>query len=219
MVFEGMKLNWFSGMLLFLGGNVMAANTSSLVYIGTYTGGKSKGIYLSKFDASSGKLSAPELAIETKNPSFLCLHPNRKYLYSVGEIDSEGAVQRDRASHLEPSVARAGGCAAEGATEQRVGSGGVTTVRQQDAGLKLHGVVVVEGHPSEDRRRSGVDGFAERARVVKPRTGVGSVVQPYPRIPRLEECSRAIGNDRAIHQKVSGRPQNRPAVLQRSATG
>src|SRR5205823_6310221 len=85
---EGMKLNWFSGMLLFLGGNIMAANTSSLVYIGTYTGGKSKGIYLFKFNSSSGKMSAPELAIETKNPSFLCLHPNGKYLYSVGEIDS-----------------------------------------------------------------------------------------------------------------------------------
>ena len=66
----------------------MAANASSLIYIGTYTGGKSKGIYASKFDSATGKLSAPELAAEAKNPSFLCLHPNGKYLYSVGEIDS-----------------------------------------------------------------------------------------------------------------------------------
>jgi 6-phosphogluconolactonase len=90
MVFEGMKLNWFSGVLLFVGGNLMAENATSLIYIGTYTGGKSKGIYVSKFDSSIGKLSEPELAIDAKNPSFLCLHPNGTYLYSVGEIDSFG---------------------------------------------------------------------------------------------------------------------------------
>jgi 6-phosphogluconolactonase len=88
MVFGGMKLNWLSGVLLFVGGNVMAANTSSLIYIGTYSGGKSKGIYSAKFDPATGTLSAPELAVEAKNPSFLCLHPSGKYLYSVGEIDS-----------------------------------------------------------------------------------------------------------------------------------
>src|SRR3954469_12738545 len=83
-----MKLNWLTTVLLFAGGNLMAANQSSTVYIGTYTGGKSKGIYVSKFDASNGKLSAPELAGEAKNPTFLCLHPNGKYLYAVGEIDN-----------------------------------------------------------------------------------------------------------------------------------
>ena len=87
MVFGGMKLNWLSGIFVFLGGSLMAANTS-LVYIGTYTGGKSKGIYVSKFDSANGTLSTPELAAEAKNPSFLCLHPSREYLYSVGEIDS-----------------------------------------------------------------------------------------------------------------------------------
>src|SRR5215469_8750627 len=88
MVLKGMKLNWLLGVLLFLEGNLMAENTSSPIYIGTYTGGKSKGIYISRFDSSTGKLSAPELAIEAKNPTFLCLHPNGKYLYSVVEIDS-----------------------------------------------------------------------------------------------------------------------------------
>ncbi len=79
----------------------MAANESSLVYIGTYSGGKSKGIYLSRFDEATGKLSALELAAEAKNPSFLCLHPNGKLLYSVGETDSfdgkkSGAVEAYR---------------------------------------------------------------------------------------------------------------------------
>jgi hypothetical protein len=38
------------------------------VYFGTYTGAKSKGIYMARFDDKSGKLSAPELAAETKAP-------------------------------------------------------------------------------------------------------------------------------------------------------
>jgi 6-phosphogluconolactonase len=64
-----------------------AEANSRLLYIGTYTGAKSKGIYSARFDAANGKLSAPELAAETKNPSFLALHPNGRVLYAVGEID------------------------------------------------------------------------------------------------------------------------------------
>jgi 6-phosphogluconolactonase len=56
------------------------------VYFGTYTRGSSKGIYVSRFDATTGKLSSPELAAEAKNPSFLALHPGGKFLYAVGEI-------------------------------------------------------------------------------------------------------------------------------------
>jgi 6-phosphogluconolactonase len=55
------------------------------VYFGTYTGPKSKGIYLSRLDLASGKLSAPTLAAETEQPSFLALHPNRRFLYAVNE--------------------------------------------------------------------------------------------------------------------------------------
>jgi len=55
------------------------------VYFGTYTGPKSKGIYLSRLDLASGKLSAPILAAETEQPSFLALHPNRQFLYAVNE--------------------------------------------------------------------------------------------------------------------------------------
>src|SRR5690349_10418338 len=58
------------------------------VYFGTYTGPKdtdSKGIYRSKLDARTGKLSEPELVAEMGSPSFLAVHPNGKYLYAVGE--------------------------------------------------------------------------------------------------------------------------------------
>ncbi len=56
------------------------------VYFGTYTKGKSKGIYRALFDAVTGKLGEPELAAETTNPSFLAIHPSRKFLYAVGEL-------------------------------------------------------------------------------------------------------------------------------------
>src|SRR6266480_4266910 len=57
-----------------------------LVYFGTYTGAKSKGIYVSRFTSAGGKLAAPELAVETISPSFLALHPNRRFLYAANEI-------------------------------------------------------------------------------------------------------------------------------------
>jgi 6-phosphogluconolactonase len=55
------------------------------VYIGTYTGGKSKGIYVSRFDTATGQLTPPELAVATPSPSFLALHPAGSFLYAAGE--------------------------------------------------------------------------------------------------------------------------------------
>jgi 6-phosphogluconolactonase len=65
------------------------------VYFGTYTGKDgSKGIYRSKLDGTTGKLSEPELAAEAASPSFLAIHPNGKHLYAVGETGGKdgGAV-------------------------------------------------------------------------------------------------------------------------------
>ena len=57
-----------------------------LVYVGTYTGEKSQGIYTCRLDLASGKCTPLTLAAEVKSPSFLAVHPNRKFLYSVNEI-------------------------------------------------------------------------------------------------------------------------------------
>lgn len=56
------------------------------VYVGTYTRGESKGIYMLELDLASGKLGEPTLVAQTTNPSFLAVHPSRKYLYSVSEV-------------------------------------------------------------------------------------------------------------------------------------
>lgn len=64
-----------------------AAEGDLLVYIGTYTEGKSKGIYVSRLSAD-GSATEPKLAGEAKNPSFLAVHPNHRFLYAVNEIDT-----------------------------------------------------------------------------------------------------------------------------------
>src|SRR6266566_2452618 len=56
------------------------------VYVGTYTGGPSKGIYRFELDLASGKLTSRALAGETAYPSFLAIHPNHRFLYAVGEV-------------------------------------------------------------------------------------------------------------------------------------
>ncbi len=59
----------------------------TLVYVGTYTNAKSKGIYAFRMD-DAGKLSPAGLVAETPSPSFLAVHPNKKFLYAANETDS-----------------------------------------------------------------------------------------------------------------------------------
>lgn len=61
-----------------------------LVYVGTYTGPKSQGIYALKFNTGTGSIDTLGLAGEIQNPSFLALHPNHKYLYAVSELGNKG---------------------------------------------------------------------------------------------------------------------------------
>ncbi len=68
------------------------AGDSYHVYFGCYTNAKSgsKGIHISKFNTATGDLSEPDLAAETGSPSFLAIHPSKKYLYAVGEMGTPG---------------------------------------------------------------------------------------------------------------------------------
>lgn len=65
-----------------------AAPAAYRVYIGTFTGRGSKGIYLMQMDAASGSLTKPELVAEANSPAFLALHPNHQFLYSVNELNN-----------------------------------------------------------------------------------------------------------------------------------
>jgi 6-phosphogluconolactonase len=60
------------------------------VFVGTYTDGKSKGIYRLEMDSATGKLSEAELAAETPSPSFLAIRPGNHFLYAVAEAGERG---------------------------------------------------------------------------------------------------------------------------------
>jgi 6-phosphogluconolactonase len=78
----------FAGVLLLWPWSVISGE--SLVYFGTYTGAKSQGIYVSRFDSTTGTLTAPELAAEIENPTFLAVAPGEHFLYAVSEVDKIG---------------------------------------------------------------------------------------------------------------------------------
>ncbi len=59
------------------------------VYLGTYTGKDSQGIYQCELNLKDGSLSAATLAGETSSPSFLAFHPNKKFLYAVNEGEAK----------------------------------------------------------------------------------------------------------------------------------
>ncbi|MDX1638441.1 MAG: lactonase family protein [Balneolaceae bacterium] len=87
------------------------------LFVGTYTGEASKGIYLYKFNVSDGTTDSLGLAAETANPSYLALSPDENYLYAVSEMadPSEATVsafafdrQEERLRYLN-SVSSQGG--------------------------------------------------------------------------------------------------------------
>ena len=72
-------------MLATLTASAFAADKEFFVYFGTYTKAPSKGIYRSRLDLATGRLSAAELAAEAKDPAFLALHPGGSFLYAIDE--------------------------------------------------------------------------------------------------------------------------------------
>ena len=59
------------------------------MFVGTYTTGKSKGIYVYKFNSKNGEVSYVSNTDSCTNPSFLSVSPNGKYLYAVNETGRE----------------------------------------------------------------------------------------------------------------------------------
>jgi 6-phosphogluconolactonase len=61
-----------------------------LFYVGTYTqeGSKSKGIYAYSYDAETAQITPLGLAAETTNPSWVTIHPNGRFLYTVNEVEN-----------------------------------------------------------------------------------------------------------------------------------
>jgi 6-phosphogluconolactonase len=74
-------------------GSLLAADAvpadGMLVWFGTSTSGKSEseGIYVARFDPTTGGISEPVLAAQAANPSFLAAHPTRPLIFAVAEVD------------------------------------------------------------------------------------------------------------------------------------
>jgi 6-phosphogluconolactonase len=64
-----------------------------VAYVGTYTTKtESKGIYSFQLDAATGKMTAPALAAESPDPSFIAVHPDGRHLYAVNEAGKNSMV-------------------------------------------------------------------------------------------------------------------------------
>lgn len=59
----------------------------STLYVGSYTDGKSEGIYSYQFNSETGSLKNKLLVAKTKNPSFLITNAKKNHVFSVSELN------------------------------------------------------------------------------------------------------------------------------------
>jgi len=67
----------------------MTTASSYFVYVGTYTGPTSKGIYGFRFDPKTGQFTSTGLAAELPNPAWLVTDPQHRFLYAATEMGPE----------------------------------------------------------------------------------------------------------------------------------
>ncbi len=87
-----------------------AAEPGSIMFVGTQTGGDSRGIYAYSWDAQAGSLHELGLSTETPMPTFLVLSGDRRFLFAANETDTFA------------------GAKSGGVSSFRVGAGGKLTV-------------------------------------------------------------------------------------------
>jgi 6-phosphogluconolactonase len=76
---KSLIVSFFASFLL-----LSPADKESYLITGTYTGGKSEGVYVYKFNSNDG--SFKEVShVKTSNPSFVAVSPNQKFVYAVHE--------------------------------------------------------------------------------------------------------------------------------------
>lgn len=63
--------------------SAMAQSAKEILYVGTYSQNDSKGIYVLDFDRSDLSATILQTVHDKQNPTFLALHPSKKYLYAA----------------------------------------------------------------------------------------------------------------------------------------
>src|ERR1035438_10778437 len=67
-------------------------------------GANGQGIYLFEVDRQTGKLSDPKLVAKIPNPSWIVIHPSKKYLYTINEMNNyEGNSGSVTAFSIDPT--------------------------------------------------------------------------------------------------------------------
>lgn len=82
------KLFAMAGLLLLTTSGASAQ--SYYLLVGTYTSEASDGIYVYKFDATSGTASYVSEVTGVENPAYLAISPDKRFVYSVNEFDEDG---------------------------------------------------------------------------------------------------------------------------------
>lgn len=68
----------------------LSAQQYSYLVTGTYTSGKSEGIYVFRVNTATGEATQVHIAKGIKNPSFLAVSPDQEFIYSVEELNGGG---------------------------------------------------------------------------------------------------------------------------------
>jgi 6-phosphogluconolactonase len=89
-----MNVLYFIAVLLYTVTTTLAQNPmKELLYVGTYSEGGSKGIYVLEFDRRAKNARVIQTVHDKKNPTFLAIHPNQQFLYAAYR---EGADESDK---------------------------------------------------------------------------------------------------------------------------
>ena len=83
-------MSYLQSMMLFLFSLVLViglpvcAQKKYYLLLGTYTSGKSTGMYVYDFDPMEGSARVID-SVQTPNPSYVAVAPNQKFVYAVSE--------------------------------------------------------------------------------------------------------------------------------------
>ena len=71
--------------------SVLVSAHDFFLFVGTYTSGGSKGIYVYHYNSKTGKTDWVSNTDSSANPSFLTIAPNGKFVYAVNEVSRKQA--------------------------------------------------------------------------------------------------------------------------------
>ena len=89
-LYSGMRKNTLLVLLVTFYFVSCAQKNENYLLIGTYTSGKSEGVYVYRFNSETGDFDSVSM-IKTSNPSYLAVSPDEKFVYAVNENADKGS--------------------------------------------------------------------------------------------------------------------------------